>query len=93
MHISSANSMENAQICAGGIGLEQISTEIESELVKGLYFTGELLDIDGRCGGYNLQWAFTSGVIAGRNAAGCSTRAEAEGSEPENEQLKGGPKC
>ncbi len=93
IHISSANSMENAQVCAGGIGLEQISTEMESELVKGLYFTGELLDIDGRCGGYNLQWAFTSGVIAGRNAAGCSTRAEAEGSEPENEQLKGGPKC
>lgn len=93
VHISSANSMENAQVCAGGVGLEQISTELESELVKGLYFAGELLDVDGKCGGYNLQWAFTSGYVAGRNAAGSSTRGIALGAGPEEEKLRGYPKC
>ena len=42
---------------------------MESKLCKGLYFAGELLDIDGTCGGYNLQWAWSSGAVAGRNAA------------------------
>ena len=41
---------------------------MESLLVKGLYIVGELLDIDGTCGGYNLQWAWSSGAIAGINA-------------------------
>lgn len=61
--------MENAQVCAGGVDFDQVSTRLESLIVKGLYFTGEILDIDGKCGGYNLQWAWTSGYIAGRNAA------------------------
>jgi predicted flavoprotein YhiN len=43
---------------------------MESKLVKGLYFAGEILDIDGICGGYNLQWAWSSGFIAGNAAAG-----------------------
>ena len=85
--------MENAQVCAGGIGFEQISTELESELVRGLYFAGELLDVDGKCGGYNLQWAFTSGYVAGRNAAGSSTKEIALGADPEEEKLRGYPKC
>ena len=42
---------------------------MESRLVKGLYFAGELLDVDGICGGYNLQWAWSSGAIAGMAAA------------------------
>ena len=42
---------------------------MESRLHKGLYFAGELLDIDGTCGGYNLQWAWSSGVAAGIWAA------------------------
>lgn len=75
------NSMENAQICAGGVDFSQVNTELESELVKGLYFAGEVVDIDGICGGYNLQWAWTSGYIAGRNAAGSSTRQIALGQE------------
>lgn len=73
IHIDAANSMENAQVCAGGIDFSQVSTEMESGRQKGLYFTGELLDVDGKCGGYNLQWAWSSGYIAGRNAAGNST--------------------
>ena len=42
---------------------------MESKLVPGLYFAGELLDVDGKCGGYNLQWAWSSGMKAGKSAA------------------------
>ena len=42
---------------------------MESNCVPGLYLTGELIDVDGACGGYNLQWAWTSGYLAGRAAA------------------------
>ena len=44
---------------------------MESEYVEGLYLTGELLDVDGICGGYNLQWAWSTGILAGRSAS-CS---------------------
>lgn len=74
LHIKSANSMENAQICAGGVAFSEVNAELESLKQKGLYFVGEVVDVDGKCGGYNLQWAWTSGYIAGRNAAGNSTR-------------------
>ncbi len=73
IHINGVNSMENAQICAGGVAFSQLSAEMESEIVKGLYFAGEMVDVDGKCGGYNLQWAWTSGYVAGMNAAGIST--------------------
>jgi hypothetical protein len=42
---------------------------MESTLVKGLYFAGEMIDVDGKCGGYNLQWAWTSGYLAGDHAS------------------------
>jgi hypothetical protein len=42
---------------------------MESKIVKGLFFAGEIIDIDGLCGGFNLQWAWSSGYIAGKNAA------------------------
>lgn len=74
LHITAANGMENAQVCAGGVDFSEISTEMESLKQSGLFFTGEVIDVDGKCGGYNLQWAFTSGYIAGKNAAGRSTR-------------------
>ena len=67
--ISDINTMEKAQVCAGGVDYTQLSVSLQSKLVKGLYFAGEMLDVDGKCGGYNLQWAWTSGYIAGRNAA------------------------
>ncbi len=61
---------ENAQVTSGGIELSQINEKtMESKLVKGLYITGELLDIDGPCGGYNLHWAWASGRLAGSEAA------------------------
>ena len=45
---------------------------LESRYVDGLYLTGELLDVEGICGGYNLQWAWATGYLAGRAAAGRS---------------------
>ncbi len=69
VHLSSANSFEHAQTTAGGIDFSEVTEGLESLKAPGLYFAGEILDVDGRCGGYNLQWAWTSGYIAGKNAA------------------------
>lgn len=70
-HITDTNGFENAQVCAGGIDTREVNADtMESKLVKNLYFAGEILDVDGICGGYNLQWAWTSGFVAGRHAAG-----------------------
>lgn len=64
-------SFAHAQVCSGGVATEEISADtMESRLVPGLFFAGEVVDIDGACGGYNLQWAWSSGTIAGRCAAG-----------------------
>ena len=63
-------SFEQAQVCSGGVDTSEVhSKTLESRLHKGLYFAGELLDIDGTCGGYNLQWAWSSGAAAGIWAA------------------------
>ena len=75
VHVTGSNSFDNAQVCAGGVDTAQVGTDMQSRLVQGLYFAGEMLDVDGRCGGYNLQWAWCSGHIAGRQAAGCSASA------------------
>ena len=57
---------EFAQVCTGGIRTEEIDEKtLESRLLSGLYFAGEILDVDGICGGYNLQWAWSSGYVAG----------------------------
>lgn len=65
------NGFENAQVTSGGVSTEEVVCEtLESKLQKGLYFAGELLDIDGICGGYNLQWAWSSGAVAGKAAGG-----------------------
>ena len=52
-----------AQVTRGGIKMSEVGEELESKLVKNLFFAGEVLDVDGDCGGYNLQWAFTSGMF------------------------------
>ena len=68
--ISGTRSFEQCQVCRGGIALSQVNPQtLESRLHPGLYFAGELLDIDGPCGGYNLQWAWSSGMRAGAAAA------------------------
>ena len=61
--------MDSAQVTAGGILTAEFdSATMESRLVPGLFACGEVLDIDGDCGGYNLQWAWSSGRCAGMAA-------------------------
>ncbi len=68
--ITGSKSFKDAQVTAGGVDTDEInSSTMESKLVKGLYFAGEIVDIDGDCGGFNLQWAWSSGYIAGENSA------------------------
>ncbi len=61
--------VNNAQVTRGGAGVEGFDpATLESRLIPGLYCVGEALDVDGACGGYNLHWAFSSGLAAGRSA-------------------------
>ena len=61
---------QHAQVTRGGADVSEFDSEtMESRRVPGLYAVGEALDIDGACGGYNLHWAFASGLRAGRSAA------------------------
>ena len=61
--------MDSAQVTAGGVLTENFDPKtLESRLVPGLYACGEVLDVDGDCGGYNLQWAWSSGRTAGLHA-------------------------
>lgn len=55
-------------MCSGGVSLKEIDINtMESKKTEGLYITGEILDVDGDCGGYNLEWAWITGMIAGSN--------------------------
>lgn len=59
-----------AQVSAGGVNTAELDPDtLESKIVQGLYFAGEVIDIDGMCGGYNLQWAWSSGYVSGMHAA------------------------
>lgn len=70
VEITDTNSFEQAQVCAGGVFTNEVNGDtMESVFEKNLYLIGELLDVDGICGGYNLQWAWATGYIAGKNAA------------------------
>ena len=69
INILETTGFKNAQVTAGGIPLDEVNTDtLESKIIKGLYFSGEVLDVYGECGGFNLQWAWASGYIAGKNA-------------------------
>lgn len=69
LFVSGTAGFDKAQITCGGIPAEELNAStMESRIVKGLYFAGEIIDVDGICGGYNLQWAWTSGYIAGSSA-------------------------
>ena len=59
----------NAQVTKGGVPLFEVDGHMMSKKVHGLFFAGEILDVDGECGGYNLQWAFSSGVCAAERMA------------------------
>lgn len=68
--VSHTKGWEEAQVTCGGVRRQEIDpATMESKLRKGLYFCGEVIDVDGRCGGYNLQWAWSSGAVAGCAAA------------------------
>jgi len=64
LHVTGSNPYDNAQVCAGGVDVTEVTADMESKLMPGVYFAGELLDVDGKCGGYNLQWAWCSGYLA-----------------------------
>lgn len=67
--VTGTNGFDRAQVCAGGVDCKEVTATLMSKKQPGLYFAGEILDIDGPCGGYNLQWAWSSGTVAGRAAA------------------------
>ena len=72
--VKGVRDFEYCQISAGGVPVSQVDPQtMESRRVKGLFLTGETLDVVGPCGGYNLQYAFSSGAVAGKAAAGEST--------------------
>jgi hypothetical protein len=68
--IKAVRPFKEAQVTVGGVDLhEVIPGTLESKKIPGLYFAGEILDVDGDTGGYNLQWAWSSGYVAGKIAA------------------------
>jgi predicted Rossmann fold flavoprotein len=74
LRVTGTNPWSAAQTTAGGVDVREIDPKtMESKLTPGLYFAGEIIDIDGDCGGYNLQWAWSSGFVAGESA-GLATR-------------------
>lgn len=69
VHINGSNPYDNAQVCAGGVDTVELTEDMESRKMPGVFLAGELVDVDGKCGGYNLQWAWCSGILAGKAAA------------------------
>lgn len=67
--ISGCSSWQNAQATSGGIHGSCVDDKLQSKLHPGIYFAGEILDVDGDCGGFNLQWAWSSGLWSGKNCA------------------------
>ncbi len=69
-HIKGYGDYDHAQVAQGGVSLDEVSNNLESRLVSGLYFAGEILDVNGDCGGYNLQWAASSAMCAAEHILG-----------------------
>ena len=70
IYVTGSKGFENAQITCGGADVKEFDSEtMQSKIIKGLYCAGEILDVDAPCGGFNLQWAFSSGMCAGNSAA------------------------
>ena len=68
--VTGLKGFDQCQVSTGGISLAEVDAEtLQSKIIPGVYFAGEILDVSGPCGGYNLQWAFASGITAGK---GCS---------------------
>ena len=70
INVSASEGFKQAMVTAGGVSLKEIvPSTLASKLLPGIYFAGEIVDLDGPCGGYNLQWAISSGCLAGKSAA------------------------
>ncbi len=85
---------KKAEATAGGVDLKEIKfSTMESKLVPGLYFAGEILDIDGRIGGFNFQWAWSTGAIAGKSAAvGLLSSPQSLSGDQNDSRLRGNDK-
>ena len=71
VRVRETNPYDKAQVCCGGVDTREFDPEtLESVYVPGVYFAGEILDVDGMCGGYNLTFAWASGYVAGKAASG-----------------------
>lgn len=67
LHVKDTKGLKSAEVSAGGVCVDEVdSKSLESKIQKNLYFSGEVLDIDADCGGYNLHWAWASGFLAGK---------------------------
>lgn len=64
---SVSGNYDNNQVFSGGVPLEQLTSTLQSKAIPNLFFCGEVCDVDGLCGGYNLQWAWTSGFVVGQS--------------------------
>lgn len=70
VNITSSEGFKQAMVTAGGVSLKEVvPSTLESRLIPGLYFAGEIVDLDGPCGGFNLQWAISSGWLAGNSSS------------------------
>ena len=74
MEVTGTLSWEHAQVTGGGVVLDEVDDCLQSSLQPGLYLAGEMLDVAGMCGGYNLHWAWCSGILAGTAAARRKTK-------------------
>ena len=78
-----------AEATAGGVPLTEVRLDtLESRICPGLFFAGEVLDVDGRIGGFNFQWAWASGFVAGTAAGGLHEVDHHEGRKRTKEQLR-----
>lgn len=70
LHVSGVGPMSCAMAMKGGVKLSEVNPKtLESRIVPGIYFAGEILDLNGPCGGYHIRWAFSGGFLAGTSAA------------------------
>ena len=71
LNVTGVKGFDNAQVTVGGVSVSEFRADtLESRIAPGVFAAGEVLDIDGDCGGFNLQWAWSSGYVAGKLGKG-----------------------
>jgi predicted flavoprotein YhiN len=76
LHVIGTLGYEKAEVTAGGVRLSEVDpSTLESRKSAGLYLCGEILDVEGRLGGFNFQWSWSSGMVAGQAAASMAATA------------------